>query len=79
MDELDSSTVTQILAADTTAQVPPVQNCHEMAPALNGSLPIEIFNADPWVLFNHGYRLEHPVVLVCTSLSRKSSTKHPEI
>ena len=79
MDELDSSTATQILAADTTAQVPPVQSCREMAPALNGSLPTEIFNSDPWVLFNHDYRLEHPVVLVCASLSQKSSIKHPEL
>jgi hypothetical protein len=79
VDEPDSSTVTQVLAADTTAQVPPVQNCREMAPALNGSLPTEIFTSDPWVLFNHDYRLEHPVVLVCTSLSQKSSIKHPEL
>ena len=68
-----------LTAADITAQIPPVQNRREMAPALDGSLPTEIFNSDPWVLFNHDYRLEHPVVLVCASLSQKSRTKHPEL
>ena len=79
MDKPDSGTVTYVSTTLHPMRMPPVQSCREMAPAPDGLLPTGIPNSGPCALFNQDFSFEHPVVIFCARLSRKSSIKHPDI
>jgi hypothetical protein len=79
MDRPDSDTVTYVPGHRVPPETPPVSSCREMAFTLSQSLPTEISLSDPSALFSRDFTFEHPVVVFCTSLLPKSSTKHPEI